>query len=152
VSQMTQKNYRLFISAAAVCISAFVGSCYSRVCPWATNSLRLKAFGGALLYESALKEELSNARLPQHIFEIDEYDDTMKFVDPTSGRLYDWLYFPNGLDAGEGQIIIAASPTTFDYRGKECRIVLLGDSTVHIIPVNEFNAISSSVKGKRVTH
>lgn len=103
----------------------------THVSPWASNAVKLSSLGRALeLYK------IEHRSAPASLFEISGYGDQMRFVDPDSKRAYDWLFFPEGIVVGDGEIIYALSPTVFNYGDGEKRIVLLKDGVVEFYPLS----------------
>ncbi len=66
----------------------------------------------------------------------------LRYVDPDSGRRYDWLYYPrDGFSALPADTILAASPTTITRKERSpTRLVLYRDGSVTSIDEDAFQS------------
>lgn len=145
VSIICQQWGRLLITSLMLTLSALGGAC-SRIHEKSTvvsNGLRLKEISAAIKLHLADK-----GNLPETIFGLPGYDDQVKFIDPESKHLFDWLFFPSGLRAGKGEAFYVMSPAEVFHNGVNCRIVLFKDGVVDVLPLDTARLVDDAKRAQ----
>ena len=131
----------LFAVIGFVILAGWPGSSHGVGGTWVQSMNNVRQIGIAL----HLYAKDNNGKLPSLLSALSpDYLDAdalpkLRFIDRDGRSALDWLYFPKAdINALPDATILAASPRTRHYNGKDCRLVLHRDSSITTMPEPDF--------------